>query len=631
MAQQPLDGYTTRQDGPLFKSTGPSTSPNRIYPQLSDVLSGTESKGEMTAKTNRRMRFALTVQDGKGGVGVDTVSFNVVDAGAAFAITEAINTGTPNNVPVNWNVANTTASPINCNNVDILYSTDGGQSFPFTLLANAPNNGSATVDISAFNTTMGRIKVKCATSIFFDINNANLTVTGGTCNAQGSTLCPVSTVTANSGDNTLDLDETKRIIGNTFTTKSLTISGNQGNSPSGTPGNCNSASFNEYHSFFTFTVSQTGTYTFNEPPNQGVLSLFQTDAYVYNPTTPCGAFTFLGANYNGGTGLGAVSTTLQACTKYTVVVSNFNNGSTVDVIISGPGSALEDSPLNGGTSYTYIAVNTTNDQITKVDANADFRSLGGGTYQVYGVSYLSSINTAAWVGATSAATFTISTCALKSGNYHTLTVSGPAIPPGFGTAGCGGTSNFTVMDADVPGTTGIFQTNGIIETSGTVNVASADGTVEFKAGTSVTLKTGFHAMAGSAFTASIATCTPLLEVPEVETAYVTTNESPLLEEEIVQPIKSVKKIKLAVSDFKIVPNPLSQEANFLFNLKEEAPVTIAIYDMSGQLITNVTQHIIMHQGLNSIRHNVQQLEGGMFLVVLRTGQEVQTQKMVVIR
>ncbi len=633
LAQQPLDGYTTRTDGPLFKSNGPSASPTRIYPQLSDILSGTESKGEMTAKTNRRMRFALMVQDGKGGIGVDTISFNVVDSGVGFAITESINTNTPSSVTINWNVANTTASPISCNTVDILYSTDGGQTFPNVLKTNTANDGSETVDISTFNTTTGRIKIKCSTSIFFDINNTNLTITGGTCNAQASTICPVSTITANSGDNTLDLDETKRIVGATFTTKSLTISGNQGASPTGTPGTCAATNFNEYHSFFTFTVTQTGTYAFSQPPAQGVLALFQTDAYTYNAANPCTA-TFIDANFvQGGNSGSAVSATLQACTKYTVVVSNATNNTTVDVTISGPGGVLEEIPLNGGTSYTYIAVNTANDQIAKADANADFRSLSSGTYRVFGVSYLSSINTSTWVGMTSAAVFTISTCAIKTDNYHTLNVSGTSTPAGFGVAGCGGASNFTIMDANVPGTTGIFQTNGTIETSGTVNVASSDGSIEFKAATSVTLQTGFHAMAGSTFKASIATCTPLLETPETETAYVNpTNEAILPVETTTQPIEKARdNVKIAVSDFKIVPNPLSQEANFLFNLKETAAVDIAIYDMSGQLVSKVAQHTTMQQGLNKVGHNVQNLKDGMFLVVLRTGQQITTKKMVVIK
>ena len=39
---------------------------------------------------------------------------------------------------VTWNVSNTTAAPVSCPNVNILYSTDGGLTFPTVLAANNP-------------------------------------------------------------------------------------------------------------------------------------------------------------------------------------------------------------------------------------------------------------------------------------------------------------------------------------------------------------------------------------------------------------------------------------------------------------------------------------------------------------
>ena len=73
-------------------------------------------------------------------------------------------------------MANTTAAPVNCANVNILFSSDGGQTFPTTLAANTPNDGSETITVPGINTTTGRVKVACAGNIFFDIGNANFTV-----------------------------------------------------------------------------------------------------------------------------------------------------------------------------------------------------------------------------------------------------------------------------------------------------------------------------------------------------------------------------------------------------------------------------------------------------------------------
>ncbi|MFM7194738.1 MAG: pre-peptidase C-terminal domain-containing protein, partial [Bacteroidota bacterium] len=67
---------------------------------------------------------------------------------------------------------------MNCTSVNILLSTDGGQSFT-TLLANTPNDGSQAVAISTSGgvpNTACRIKVEAADNIFFDISNTNFTI-----------------------------------------------------------------------------------------------------------------------------------------------------------------------------------------------------------------------------------------------------------------------------------------------------------------------------------------------------------------------------------------------------------------------------------------------------------------------
>jgi len=81
---------------------------------------------------------------------------------------------------VTWNVANSNLAPINCANVKISLSTDGGNTFPMILAASVPNNGSAQVMIpnnANVATAQGRIKVEAVGNIFFDISDANLTIT----------------------------------------------------------------------------------------------------------------------------------------------------------------------------------------------------------------------------------------------------------------------------------------------------------------------------------------------------------------------------------------------------------------------------------------------------------------------
>lgn len=70
----------------------------------------------------------------------------------------------------------TTGAPTNTANVDILFSADGGNTFS-SLLLNTPNDGSQVITVPNSATTTGRIKVKAIGNVYFDINNANITIT----------------------------------------------------------------------------------------------------------------------------------------------------------------------------------------------------------------------------------------------------------------------------------------------------------------------------------------------------------------------------------------------------------------------------------------------------------------------
>lgn len=180
---------TDSGSGPIIRSFPPSTSPTRIVPRLQNLIANTSAFGEILPTTTRTLNFRVTVRDGRGGTqwsGATTppvaqAQVSVVGTAGPFRVSSqnAPTTWTAANQTITWDVAGTTAAPISCANVAILLSTDGGNSFPITLLANTPNDGSEAVVVPSASTTLARVRVACVGNIFFDINDANITINVG--------------------------------------------------------------------------------------------------------------------------------------------------------------------------------------------------------------------------------------------------------------------------------------------------------------------------------------------------------------------------------------------------------------------------------------------------------------------
>lgn len=161
---------------PLFRSFNPDASPARTFPKLESLRNNTTDIGERLPTTTRQLNFRLTVRDQHGGVADDDVVLSVrADAGPFLVTAPNGGESLSSSTTVTWNVANTNLAPVSCASVNISLSTDGGTTFPVSLLSNAPNNGSATVNFPVGTSNTARLKVQCAGNIFFDISNNNFT------------------------------------------------------------------------------------------------------------------------------------------------------------------------------------------------------------------------------------------------------------------------------------------------------------------------------------------------------------------------------------------------------------------------------------------------------------------------
>ncbi len=194
----------TKTNGPNFLSFTPTTSGTRLFPMLSTILAGGLTTGplaggdagitiEALSSVARPLNFRLTVRDNSpysstapikvGQTAFADVVVTVSAASGPFAVTApntAVTYAGGSSQNITWSVASTTATPVSCANVKISLSVDGGLTFPTILAASTANDGTEILTIPNTPTTSARIKVEAVGNIFFDISNADFTISAGT-------------------------------------------------------------------------------------------------------------------------------------------------------------------------------------------------------------------------------------------------------------------------------------------------------------------------------------------------------------------------------------------------------------------------------------------------------------------
>ncbi len=173
---------STSTGGPLFRSYDPVASPTRYFPRLPDLVNNTTNTWEKLPSVGRNMNFRMVVRDNDpmgSCTDEDDVLVAVNGTSGPFAVTVP-NTNVTwlvgESQTITWSVAGSDLAPVNCANVKISLSTDGGFNYPVVLAESVPNNGSATITVPDNVSTTCRIKVESVGNIFFDISNANFRI-----------------------------------------------------------------------------------------------------------------------------------------------------------------------------------------------------------------------------------------------------------------------------------------------------------------------------------------------------------------------------------------------------------------------------------------------------------------------
>ncbi len=174
----------TSNNGPNFRPWLPTDSASRWFPQLSTLVTNTPASPnwEVLASVGRSYHFRVTVRDnavGGGCITQDDMTVTVNSGSGPFVVTQpntALTWSASTTQIVTWDPAGTAGSPVNCANVDILLSTDGGYTYPDTLLTGTANDGSAAVTLPNVATSAARVMVRANGNIFFDIGDSNYNI-----------------------------------------------------------------------------------------------------------------------------------------------------------------------------------------------------------------------------------------------------------------------------------------------------------------------------------------------------------------------------------------------------------------------------------------------------------------------
>jgi len=189
----------TKVAGPNWLSFPATTSPTRLFPRLSTIQAGllitppfpggdAICNIEALSSVSRTLNFRLTVRDNcpyVPGVKIGQTSYadmvvTVTNTAGPFKVT-APNTNVSwpggSSQTITWDVNGTNAGSVNCANVKISLSTDGGVTFPTVISASTPNDGSEVVTIPSIATTTARIKIEAIGNIFFDMSDVNFSIT----------------------------------------------------------------------------------------------------------------------------------------------------------------------------------------------------------------------------------------------------------------------------------------------------------------------------------------------------------------------------------------------------------------------------------------------------------------------
>lgn len=494
---------------PLFR-TSQSSSPIRYFPALTYVLNNnnnpSDNVGEDLTNVGRVLNFRLTGRDNKsggGGVHCAAVAITVDAAKGPLSVTSPntsiiIAAGASHTVTWAVNSTNTLSA-----NVKILLSIDGGRSFPFVLIASTPNDGSQSISFPANipASTTARIIVasnNSSTAEFFDASDVNFSITSS-CLVKSSIVCSETPVSAMAGNSSLNLgmskvtsttllNNTKVISASPTTSRPLINYTDETLITCQSPGSWPTL-------LMAFRVSKSGNYTIGADGDNG--ADFQPFSIFNNNVYNCGSFvasnSFDNISWNSNRNI-----SLNACQTYYILIYPVFDPNNITLSFSGSGEVYEVISDPSGYSYTYAAVNQSNNLIEDVSPSSNFTNTAAGTYKIYGLMYTNGFNTNTLTGKTIEQAYGLGSCILFSNNSKPVTI----IPNP-----CATTVELIHPTHDITtGTVTKVAASGVGGKITASNWVTGSGTRATYTARAIELKEGFVAEQGTIFRAEVGGC-----------------------------------------------------------------------------------------------------------------------------
>jgi hypothetical protein len=164
----------TNTGGPAFRSLDPNSSPDRYMPAFSTVMSGNlATTWEVVPSVARQMNFLLTVRDNElsgAATGSDEMVVSIEDV-TPFTVNTPPSWAANSSQQISWVAGDSDNAIINCQSVNILFTTNNGISFTI-LAAGVSNTGSATITVPNIpDSANAKVLIEAADNIFYAVSS----------------------------------------------------------------------------------------------------------------------------------------------------------------------------------------------------------------------------------------------------------------------------------------------------------------------------------------------------------------------------------------------------------------------------------------------------------------------------